>query len=64
MKALSATLIALAMAITSSTAELKVGDEAPDCELKGSDGKTYKFAELKGQKAIVIAWFPKVFTGG
>jgi peroxiredoxin Q/BCP len=64
MKLLTATLLALAMAISSSNAELKVGDDAPDFELKGSDGKTYKLSDLKGKKAAVIAWFPKVFTGG
>jgi peroxiredoxin Q/BCP len=64
MKLTCATILALAMAITSSSAELKVGDDAPDFELKGSDGKTYKFSELKGEKAVVLAWFPKVFTGG
>ena len=64
MKLLSATILALAMAISSSQAELKVGDDAPDFELKGSDGKTYKLSELKGKKAVVVAWFPKVFTGG
>jgi peroxiredoxin Q/BCP len=43
--------------------ELKVGDEAPAFELKGSDGKTYKLDDLKG-KVVVVAWYPKAFTGG
>lgn len=43
---------------------LKVGDKAPDFELPGSDGKTYKLSEFKGKKAVVVAWFPKAFTGG
>ena len=43
--------------------ELKVGDPAPDFSLAGSDGKTYKLEELKGQ-TVVLAWFPKAFTGG
>ena len=64
MKLLSATILAFAMAISTSQAELKVGDDAPDFELKGSDGKTYKLSELKGKQAVVVAWFPKVFTGG
>ena len=67
MKLLTTTLLALAMAISSNTspaADLKVGDDAPDFELKGSDGKTYKLSDLKGKQAVVIAWFPKVFTGG
>jgi cytochrome oxidase Cu insertion factor (SCO1/SenC/PrrC family) len=43
---------------------IKVGDEAPEFELKGSDGKTYKSADLKGKTPYVIAWYPKAFTGG
>jgi len=49
---------------SSARGELKPGDPAPDFELKGSDGKTYKLADLKDKQAIVIAWFPKAFTGG
>lgn len=64
MKLFSATFIAIALAVTSSFAELKVGDDAPDFKLKGSDGKTYELSKLKGKKAVVVAWFPKVFTGG
>ena len=45
-------------------ADLKVGDDAPDFALKGSDGKTYKLSDYKGKQAVVIAWFPKAFTGG
>lgn len=44
--------------------ELKVGDAAPDFELVGSDGKTYKLSELTKDRAVVLAWFPKAFTGG
>jgi peroxiredoxin Q/BCP len=44
--------------------ELKKGDKAPDFELEGSDGKTYKLSDFKGKRAVVIAWFPKAFTGG
>ncbi len=45
-------------------ADLKVGEAAPDFALKGSDGKTYKLSDYKGKQAVVIAWFPKAFTGG
>jgi hypothetical protein len=43
--------------------ELKPGDPAPDFSLAGSDGRTYRLKELAG-RAVVIAWFPKAFTGG
>jgi len=44
--------------------ELKVGDAAPNFSLRGSDGKTYTLADFKGKSAVVVAWFPKAFTGG
>ena len=44
--------------------ELKVGDQAPDFTLHGSDGKTHKLSDYRGKKAVVIAWFPKAFTSG
>ena len=44
--------------------ELKVGDAAPAFSLPGSDGKTHSLADSKGKKAVVLAWFPKAFTGG
>ena len=47
----------------SSTA-LKVGDPAPNFSLRGSDGKTHTLADYKGKSAVVLAWFPKAFTGG
>jgi peroxiredoxin Q/BCP len=47
-----------------AAAELAVGDKAPDFSLVGSDGKTYRLADYKGKKAVVLAWFPKAFTGG
>lgn len=45
-------------------AELKVGDMAPAFSAPGSDGKTHTLAESKGKQAVVLAWFPKAFTGG
>ena len=43
--------------------ELKVGDLAPDFTLQASDGQTYSLAKLRG-RTVVLAWFPKAFTGG
>jgi len=45
------------------TPELKVGDMAPAFSLQGSDGKVHKLSDYKG-KTVVLAWFPKAFTGG
>lgn len=43
---------------------LKVGDSAPDFSLEGSDGKTYTLSQFKGKKPVILAFFPKAFTGG
>lgn len=45
------------------SADLKVGDVAPDFALQGSDGKVHKLSDYRG-KTVVLAWFPKAFTGG
>jgi len=46
------------------TVELKPGDEAPDFTLPGSDGRSYHLRDFRGTRGVVIAWFPKAFTGG
>jgi len=55
-------------AATTTAAEavkpLAAGDPAPPFRLAGSDGKTYGLDDFKGKKAVVLAWFPKAFTGG
>ena len=40
-----------------------VGDIAPNFEMFGSDGKTHRLSDYIGS-TVVIAWFPKAFTGG
>jgi thioredoxin-dependent peroxiredoxin len=57
-------LLALAAPGLAQEQTLSVGDEAPDFTLKASDGKTYKLADFKGKQAVVVAWFPRAFTGG
>lgn len=47
-----------------SRVELTPGDEAPDFALKASDGCTYRLSEFRGRQMVVLAWFPKAFTGG
>jgi thioredoxin-dependent peroxiredoxin len=55
---------AFALATTAQAADLKAGDKAPDFTVKASDGKTYSLKQFRGKQAVVIAWFPKAFTGG
>jgi peroxiredoxin Q/BCP len=54
----------LASGTSSVAAEPKVGEKAPAFSLVGSDGKTYNLSDFKGKSAVVLAWFPKAFTGG
>ena len=55
---------ALAMVLAGSAAAApNVGDAAPGWTLPGSDGQTHSLADLRGQH-VVIAFFPKAFTGG
>jgi len=57
-------LIAIGVLASPALAQdLKVGDQAPDFTLPGTDGKTYTMSQLKGHW-VVLAWFPKAFTGG
>lgn len=59
-------LAALAVSLLTlvASAAPQVGDPAPDFSLQASDGKTYKLSSFRGKQAVVIAWFPKAFTGG
>jgi len=62
--ALSA-ILGLTMAGSAArAAELKPGDEAPAFSLPGSDGMTHSLKDYAGKKVVVLAWFPKAFTGG
>jgi len=58
--ALAATLLAQAPPKT----HLKVGDMAPDFELQSTQGKKVKLSDFRGQKNVVLAFFPAAFTGG
>ena len=63
-RVLSGVLVAMGtMAPGASAQDLKVGDQAPNFSLQGSDGKTHTLSQLKGHW-VVLAWFPKAFTGG
>ncbi|HEY0392154.1 MAG TPA: peroxiredoxin [Solirubrobacterales bacterium] len=42
-------------------AKVDVGDAAPDFELRGTGGKTYKLSDYRGRK-LVLAFYPGDFT--
>lgn len=55
----------LLMTLTPAEAgELAVGQPAPDFELQGSDGNRYRLSDYLGERAVVLAWFPRAFTSG
>ncbi len=45
-------------------AAVEEGEKAPDFSLQASDGQTYTLSQFMGEKPVVIAFFPKAFTGG
>jgi len=48
----------------SASVLLKEGDTAPEFTLPGSDGKQYSLSDFRDKIFVVIAFFPKAFTGG
>ena len=44
-------------------APLAIGEPAPEFALEGSDGKLHRLSDYRG-RTVVVAWFPKAFTGG
>jgi peroxiredoxin len=61
---LSTALIATLVAQAPPKTHLKVGDMAPDFELQSTQGKKVKLSDFRGQKNVVVAFFPAAFTGG
>lgn len=51
-------------ASATSVHPLASGDHAADFRLQGSDGKVHALADHEGKQVVVVAWFPKAFTGG
>ena len=44
--------------------KLAAGDTAPSFTLQGSDRKAHRLGDDQGKRVVVLAWFPKAFTGG
>lgn len=57
-------LAAAGAGASSAATTLKVGDMAPDFSLPASTGKTERLSNYKGKNNVVLAFFPKAFTGG
>ncbi len=51
-------------AAAASAAPLAVGDKAPDVTLPSTRGESVKLANYHGKKNVVMAFYPKAFTGG
>ncbi len=43
---------------------LQVGDKAPDVTFNATGGATYPLSSFKGKKNVVLAFYPRAFTGG
>ena len=46
-----------------ATPTLQAGDEAPDFTLKSGAGETITLSQYRGQKNVVLAFFPFAFSG-
>jgi peroxiredoxin Q/BCP len=57
-------LLSLSLLSFAVNAEVNVGDAAPDFRLMGSDGNYHALSDYRGKKPVVIAFFPKAYTGG
>ena len=67
---LTAMLIVVSMPLSAATSDLPgreditIGSQAPAFSLQGSDGRTYTLEQFRGHSGVVLAFFPKAFTGG
>ena len=55
---------AIGAGAANAVAAVAVGDMAPDFSLPATNGKTVTLAQYKGKSNVVLAFFPKAFTGG
>lgn len=50
-------------AVAKAAQELRVGQAAPDFNLPDQDGRMHHLADYRG-KTVILAFYPKDFTGG
>jgi thioredoxin-dependent peroxiredoxin len=53
-----------AVLLLAQKTHLKPGDMAPDFTLKATTGQSVTLSDFRGQQTVVLAFFPKAFTGG
>jgi len=56
--------VLLAAPSTDAAPRPKPGDAAPAFSLPASTGQTVSLADFAGKKTVILAFFPKAFTGG
>ena len=58
------TAAALGEEVVTTSNTLKVGMIAPDFTLKDEEGAERSLSDYLGKKSVVLAFYPKDFTGG
>jgi len=57
-------LVGAAWWVSAETPMPKVGEKAPEFSLLGTDGRAHGLAAHRGRQPVVLAFYPKAFTGG
>ncbi len=57
-------MLALSCSLWGQSEGLKVGDRAPDFELRDQNGETVRLSQFQGSKNVVVAFYVLAFTGG
>ena len=63
-RAIVFTAAAAIVSVGAASAALEVGDTAPDFTLPGSDDNAATLSSVLAEHNVVLAFFPKAFTGG
>lgn len=64
MRTLAPLAIVVGLTACASAERPRPGDVAPPFRLPATDGRTVALADYQGKKTVVLAFFPKAFTGG